>query len=358
MVSAAQDGGVGMDESDPLIQNEGGMVAAGRPSPQRQVLTWVVEHKKELQALALFIGFLLFGMFNFGTWVLPSLDGETDTTILEQSCHANFVDGLYMSVIILTTVGYGDCTPKDTAGPLIFTTLYVVVGIAIIGYALSIIADTILQRQEEMIMRVMDRKGAETAEESADNFERQERRQRRIKQAACIISLVVVLLVGTLFYSLFDNVTDMTFLDALYFSVITCTTVGFGDFLPITNSQKIFAIFYTLVGTLVTAASLSTFAELFMQEKNVRLLDQITSKELTIGYLEEMDEDGDGQISEMEFVVHQIIFHEKVTKQEVAEIRQAFRQLDEDGSGFLDADDLKLIQEKQEQERAEKLKKV
>jgi len=39
-----------------------------------------------------------------------------------------------------------------------------------------------------------------------------------------------------------------TWLDALYFSIITLTTIGYGDFSPQTDMGKIFTIFYIVIG--------------------------------------------------------------------------------------------------------------
>jgi voltage-gated potassium channel len=46
-----------------------------------------------------------------------------------------------------------------------------------------------------------------------------------------------LLLTGTLFYWHFE---DWTVIEALYFSVVTLTTVGYGDFSPTTPGTQIF----------------------------------------------------------------------------------------------------------------------
>lgn len=57
--------------------------------------------------------------------------------------------------------------------------------------------------------------------------------------------LVLVLVGGALFYS---RVEGWSFLDSLYFSVITLATVGYGDFAPRTDAGKIFTMVYVFIG--------------------------------------------------------------------------------------------------------------
>lgn len=62
------------------------------------------------------------------------------------------------------------------------------------------------------------------------------------------ILLILVLLTlgaGTIFYV---KIEGWSILDSLYFSVITLTTVGYGDISPATSSGKLFTIFYIIAG--------------------------------------------------------------------------------------------------------------
>lgn len=72
------------------------------------------------------------------------------------------------------------------------------------------------------------------------------------------------LMVGTLFYNV---VEEMRVLDALYFSVVTLTTVGYGDFTPGTDIGKIFTIGYIFVGLGLITAFISAIAELTLEEQ-------------------------------------------------------------------------------------------
>ena len=62
---------------------------------------------------------------------------------------------------------------------------------------------------------------------------------------ALFIWVVLVIVGGTLFYA---RVEHWRILDALYFTIITLTTVGYGDLAPKTDAGKIFTIVYIFVG--------------------------------------------------------------------------------------------------------------
>ena len=56
---------------------------------------------------------------------------------------------------------------------------------------------------------------------------------------------------GATFYHYVEN---WSWLDSLYFSVITLSTVGYGDLTPTTRGAKLFTIFYIIIGIGIFAA--------------------------------------------------------------------------------------------------------
>ena len=60
-----------------------------------------------------------------------------------------------------------------------------------------------------------------------------------------LITTAAVLSLGTVVYHYLEN---WSWLDSIYFSVTTLTTVGLGDLSPQTNAGKIFTIFYIIIG--------------------------------------------------------------------------------------------------------------
>lgn len=65
-----------------------------------------------------------------------------------------------------------------------------------------------------------------------------------------LIIMLLLLSGATVFYM---QEEQWSMLDSLYFSVMTMSTVGYGDFAPTTNASKIVTIFFTFVsiGTFV-----------------------------------------------------------------------------------------------------------
>jgi voltage-gated potassium channel len=85
-------------------------------------------------------------------------------------------------------------------------------------------------------------------------------------QALPVVAGALVL-TGTIFYWRFE---DWTIIQALYFSVVTLTTVGFGDFTPTTAGTQIFTIIYILTGLGVLVALLSSVAQQYLRQKAER----------------------------------------------------------------------------------------
>src|SRR3989338_2473215 len=73
----------------------------------------------------------------------------------------------------------------------------------------------------------------------------------------------IILLSGTLFYHLKEG---WSWLDSLYFSVVTLTTVGYGDLTVQTVAGKIFTMIYLFVGIGVLLAFINAVAQKSLED--------------------------------------------------------------------------------------------
>ncbi len=82
-----------------------------------------------------------------------------------------------------------------------------------------------------------------------------------------IISTLTILLNGTLIYHFVEG---WRWLDAFYFSVITLTTVGYGDFSPQTDFGKLFTTLYVLGGIGIMLSFINAVSDHRIKHKKKR----------------------------------------------------------------------------------------
>jgi len=156
-----------------------------------------------------------------------------------------------------------------------------------------------------------------------------------LKLLLSIFGLLLKFLIGAAIITYLEN---LPYLESLYVSIVTN---GAGNNLqPKSQPQKIFQIFFLPIGTMITAASLGSFADIFIQRAQIKAAQQILRNKFTEETILDMDADGDGKVNEQEYVEAMVIKLGKISKQELNDIKQRFKDLDTDKSGWLDAGDL------------------
>jgi len=81
-----------------------------------------------------------------------------------------------------------------------------------------------------------------------------------------IFTTSFILLMGMFTYHYLEG---WSYVDALYFSIITLTTIGYGDFSPQTTEGKLFTIFYIILGVGIILTFINTVYHHFQKEVEI-----------------------------------------------------------------------------------------
>lgn len=60
---------------------------------------------------------------------------------------------------------------------------------------------------------------------------------------------------------------DWTWIQCFYYSVITLTTVGYGDFVPSGDLSRLFVAFYILIGVTITLGALGYIGSQYLERR-------------------------------------------------------------------------------------------
>ena len=80
----------------------------------------------------------------------------------------------------------------------------------------------------------------------------------RSKIYTAIILLIILLCIGVIGYRV---ISELSWIDSFYMTVITITTVGFGEVQPLGVPAKIFTIFLILASVVIVGYAISIITE-------------------------------------------------------------------------------------------------
>lgn len=96
--------------------------------------------------------------------------------------------------------------------------------------------------------------------------------KRLIKQFRLILAAsLIYILTGSYFYHLIE---DWRWIDSFYFSVVSLTTVGYGDISPVTDTGKIFTMFYLIFGIAIFGAFINNILKSRMAKRTLKHYEQ------------------------------------------------------------------------------------
>lgn len=269
-----------------------------------------------------------------GFWLFTNI-------ILFQSIHFDrirpltVVECIYFMSQVITTVGYGDITPAKIRGQ-VFVGLYVLGALFIIAMLISDLTAHLIRRAQQYKEQRNASRAAE-AGESSDGARPVLRRNSTVLEMiaperpslqplfAALTVFGVLDLCWILFFSLHPGEGKTTF-QALYMSVITLSSVGFGYFTPITEEGMIFGAFWMMFGSCALVNVISQFTALMVKLNEYERFRPEESSGEALGVLKEVAE-GTAQVTESEFLRFSLVQKNLVKKKELDRIVSLFQNL-------------------------------
>ncbi|XP_016315407.1 potassium channel subfamily K member 10-like [Sinocyclocheilus anshuiensis] len=174
------------------------------------------------------------------------------------SSHWDLGSSFFFAGTVITTIGYGNIVPR-TEGGKIFCILYAIFGIPLFGFLLAGVGDqlgTIFVKSIAKVEKMFRRKHNQIS-------------QTKIRVASTLLFILAgCILFVTIPAIIFKHIEGWTGLEAIYFVVITLTTVGIGDYVAGGNRRieyrewyKPLVWFWILVGMAYFAAVLSMIGD-------------------------------------------------------------------------------------------------
>lgn len=266
---------------------------------------------------------------------------------------------IYVVVQIVTTVGYGDIT-VSTERMKFFMAFYVIITILIIGAIVTDCVDALLQNNAQML-----RKHIQQVQKKLKNEDKSIDFMWWLKEFEHLIVSFIIFAIfvafGTVFYATYEKCTcsygvtavkdcidgidqicaatggyTKTWIDAFYMSVITLTTVGFGDHAPRSDVGRAVGCVWMLFGVVATANFASAFGALLIgAQKHDHRLGRVTEE-----IFQKIDKNKDGIIDRREFRTYALLKFGLVTAEDLDEIDNLFDAIDTDKSGTLSHDEV------------------
>ena len=240
----------------------------------------VLRHQQEVKGVILLALYLALGVVIY--WFNRHNFTATETHPI--------VDALYFCIVTMCTIGYGDITPNSTATKL-FSILFVLVGFGFIDILLSGMVSYVLDLQENhMLTAVKGRRGEKDGKSYIIDVKKG-RMRIRLKVALALGVVVICIGVGV---GVMHFVEKLGWLDSFYLSVMSVTTVGYGDHAFKTMHGRIFAAIWLLVSTLAVARAFLYLAEARVDKRHRRMAKWILGQDMTVSEFLAADIDNNG----------------------------------------------------------------
>jgi len=284
----------------------------------------------------------------------------------------SLVDSLYFATTVFTSVGYGDLCPQTRGGKL-FTVFFALYGISILGLALGFIGRNLVEAEagavqaaEQRIVNVLrgrfhhknDTNLVNATDTAISSFTvpgdstaiPHARPATKPTLMGVLRSLILTqspnILLIVVLAGIMGRHEGWGWWTSVYYAFITTTTVGLGDVAPASQVARLFAVFFIPLSVAILGEILSVIGGFLVTKAAHKAEHEFLSKEVTFENLKAMDNNNDGQVSEVEFVTHMLVSMDKCDQELIDDLRELFITLDAQKNGVLEPRDLEMLDQR------------
>jgi len=144
-----------------------------------------------------------------------------------------------------------------------------------------------------------------------------------------------------------DTGIEVTWAQTFHFSIVTMSTVGYGDWAPVSRAGRVFGAFYILAGVSLLANFAGILVDHFIKERELKFSHKFLNNSLvTPKQLLQFDTNGDGSVDRYEYLVRSLVACRFVEEDKIDLIMTKFYNIDSDKSGTISLEDFKEYDKK------------
>jgi len=257
-------------------------------------------------------------------------------------------DSVYFSITALTTVGYGDLVPSHPLSCMFFS-FAILVALVLLATRLSTYLSYLVEKETgEAKTRLNQQLRRPFGLIDDDEILDEEGQRQKIRQRfrGQLQLLMTYLFLASIISKEALGLTNAW--QALYFSVVTLTTVGFGDLVPQTTSAKWIVSIFCLFGVPIFGNTMAELVALIYGERKRHVKQQLPAlsvpkllqmrkfaKELDSDSAPSCSQSDERRISKFEFCCFLLVQNNIVDMDDVKAISKNFGHLDISMDGYL-----------------------
>ncbi|KAF3436607.1 hypothetical protein FNV43_RR23699 [Rhamnella rubrinervis] len=204
------------------------------------------------------------------------------------------VDALYFCIVTMCTIGYGDIAPLTPLTKM-FSCVFVLVGFGFIDILLSGVVNYVLDLQENLILAGIHQSHNNSHSHHDQHKDKYQgwffsardyivdvakgRMRIRLKVGLALGVVVLCIGMGALVLHL---VEDLNWIDSVYLSVMSVTTVGYGDRAFKTLPGRLFSAVWLLLSTLAVARAFLYLAEARIDKRHRTITKWVLHRDITV----------------------------------------------------------------------------